>query len=1637
MKLYVLSADGKWGDRGTGRAFCKESKVFPLLIHFRREDAAEDAVSKVIAVQTDVAYHLQGKTIISWAEKAIPPLSAVEMALSFAEPSGCNEVWKRICLATRSGEKQDASNRTPTAPEAEKVGSPGAGPSSRPVLWADFVGETESADQSSVAEENGDESFQSSGIMMLANSAQPLVALTTSSAMDLPPVKMVIPPPNRASLGQLLQSLTEHFSLAKSLRDRLCAELIAENYVDRLTDLFGECEEDGDTNALSQLCLIFRSMCLAGNHPLAKVLCDRTYVMDVIGCLEYDSESLVEAGLRDKRLDEEKEDSSSPGVCISAGKSDSDSKCSASENEFKRMETSPSCEANGKSVLEPPKNAEPQPSKPLPVCRSKAAFAALPIASQPCPLSPSLTSAPKLPGTPRPGSSAKEAELLRLPGTPLPSKSALSELPRSIPNASSASDSVLKTGNAASSFRKPAVEVGAPSADSKLESPGPGRTQLPGSPSPEVTSSGNSDSGDGVPATLEVSVRVADSLPSLDLKKCTGVAKSDGPSQDRTQSTADSDLSSGDLLRCDESASPDDNVSRSTAAQAGSPPLASMEDLGSDGEDKSGILEGNKAFVRLTKHREFLEDRSTYKAVLRFADHAILSKIHTNFVIGYIKNVIFARAIEDTYSSSFGMVVNCNNADILLHILRNSQLLRDLFQKVTGFFEMRSRKRSSVDSSDNPKSPKRQRVELSTSSGESARSIQQVCTDRESVVCPSPMESEALPEANGCPITKFEPNSSPPAWLIQEICDALQFLVQLCEISKNQGTLRTQLFCTLRSCGILDLCVLALKDKLEEIRQLGSNLLNSVAVQDATELRKYMMNIVDDDVQDAVPPVAQSALSKTVRICLRSARTPIVSALLSNPSDKNSFLSEVSKDDDVTWKDGDLESKQVNAPSKDDGSASKCDSVVAQFLDSIAKNDDAVSKPIDAVSKPDGAVSKPDDAGSKGDDVAANNADDTPPVSDSSKEDMAVCNPPAPIAEKRDAEMCAVDTEPESVALEAKTPDVKEGGTTSSHKDKSLSPTEANSLYPLMATMVNVVCGDENIGVVLQVIDLLRGLMDTTSMRVEANRDTLTGEFYSHFAERLLPPIVEAGLGKDDGGADLKTLKFCRDDKIPYLCDFLSFCVANHSYVAKYFVLPNDVGGKVAKLLQHKKKCIRLSALRFLRTCIGMQDKAFDDYILRKELLTPIMEMYRENKHCDNLTSSAVLDLVDFVSKKRRRVLLEVIVEQFAQILEPSSALCSAFQTAKDTLHSIRNPRANGAVSMGSDLSLLNDLNLATEGRLEPGANGGGGVDQLVTNHMISLLSQPSDAAGPFVTGRHSMSLFFSDIRVPPAIDESGFPAADDLYNTFPDLLEIRENSNSVSLTASDMWLEPSPGDIEQQEQQEQSASKEDISSEFSEESKQDDVDDVNDEASRGPSNASVEVQKEGKDIGSSPDGSDIVMTEQSNEPGNEAMHRSPSTTEGEIGNNPEDAPSEAQVEKVLTCRASNAGNSTEAARSEGQDKKVVPDRSFEVAKLRSPPGSPGKRLRQKEADEGQSPKKARMSNDGSDATAEAGDRVCSNAEVAEKSAPKDVAEHSHEVAGSSSRIASDGGDDRNEDSNNSSEARATEEKSARVTEAR
>lgn len=226
VKLYALNSDRQWDDKGTGHVsstYVERLKGISLLVR-AESDGSLLLESKI---QTDTAYQKQQETLIVWSEG-----DNFDLALSFQEKAGCDEIWEKIC----SVQGKDPS--------------------------VEFT-------QDIVEESEDERCFDD---MMTGSDSVPPIELPA------------------ADMGRLeeISELVTSCLPSPIRREKLAVAIEGEGYIKKLLNVFKMAEDLENTEGLHHLYEIFKNIFLLNKNALFELMFAEDTIFDVVGCLEYD-----------------------------------------------------------------------------------------------------------------------------------------------------------------------------------------------------------------------------------------------------------------------------------------------------------------------------------------------------------------------------------------------------------------------------------------------------------------------------------------------------------------------------------------------------------------------------------------------------------------------------------------------------------------------------------------------------------------------------------------------------------------------------------------------------------------------------------------------------------------------------------------------------------------------------------------------------------------------------------------------------------------------------------------------------------------------------------------------------------------------------------------------------------------------------------------------------------------------------------------------------------------------------------------------------------------------------------------------------------------------------------------------------
>ena len=244
--------------------------------------------------------------------------------------------------------------------------------------------------------------------------------------------------------------------------------------------------------------------------------------------------------------------------------------------------------------------------------------------------------------------------------------------------------------------------------------------------------------------------------------------------------------------------------------------------------------------------------------------------------------------------------------------------------------------------------------------------------------------------------------------------------------------------------------------------------------------------------------------------------------------------------------------------------------------------------------------------------------------------------------------------------------------------------TENNNMSFLYVIIRRVVC-DCDTAVIEQLGDTVKVLLDPERLVDRLDKDRFLGIFYDYYIHWLITPFVEPNRpdrhgqepehvddnsseeekekekekGRSSGsagagvGADrIKKAKVKQQSLSAvstsrrFLLDIFSLCVHGHTYRMKYFIMRNSVIARTLRILESPHRQLHVGAVKFVRTVLATKDEFYHRHIVKLDLLRPVLEALTSSAKKDNLISSAIAELVEYVRTENVRTLADYIVEK-------------------------------------------------------------------------------------------------------------------------------------------------------------------------------------------------------------------------------------------------------------------------------------------------------------------------------------------------------------------------------------------------------
>ncbi|KAF2768622.1 DUF625-domain-containing protein [Teratosphaeria nubilosa] len=206
---------------------------------------------------------------------------------------------------------------------------------------------------------------------------------------------------------------------------------------------------------------------------------------------------------------------------------------------------------------------------------------------------------------------------------------------------------------------------------------------------------------------------------------------------------------------------------------------------------------------------------------------------------------------------------------------------------------------------------------------------------------------------------------------------------------------------------------------------------------------------------------------------------------------------------------------------------------------------------------------------------------------------------------------------------------------------------------PLTDTLIELLLVEVDLGVKSQMADAIKILLDPSTnsgmemmarqanselmakrgngpngMSVSPQTEQFIQSFYEGGAKRLFQPLKDLVNQPNLGGLSVQ-----ESSLYTHLVEMLCFFVRAHAYRSKLFILGESLHARIAQLLNSPQKYMKLTAIKWFRTCVGLHDEFHNRQMIQYGLFAPILDIVYETMPKDNLLNSACLELFEFIKR--------------------------------------------------------------------------------------------------------------------------------------------------------------------------------------------------------------------------------------------------------------------------------------------------------------------------------------------------------------------------------------------------------------------
>ncbi|RDW74307.1 SMEK family protein [Aspergillus mulundensis] len=214
---------------------------------------------------------------------------------------------------------------------------------------------------------------------------------------------------------------------------------------------------------------------------------------------------------------------------------------------------------------------------------------------------------------------------------------------------------------------------------------------------------------------------------------------------------------------------------------------------------------------------------------------------------------------------------------------------------------------------------------------------------------------------------------------------------------------------------------------------------------------------------------------------------------------------------------------------------------------------------------------------------------------------------------------------------------------------------------PLTDTLIDLLHTEVDLGVKNQLADAIKVLLDpqvpiqaamaragpeAAKVRPNMLPDAFVQNHFDESSRRLFAPLKRL-----EDQSNLHGLTFQAVALYSHLVDILTFFVRQHLYRCRNVIQNERLAAHITQLLRVPQKHLKLTALKFFRTLLSLQDTFYQALMTHNDTFGLILDIVYETMPRDNLLNSACLELFEFIKREHIKPITLHVVGKYGDKL--------------------------------------------------------------------------------------------------------------------------------------------------------------------------------------------------------------------------------------------------------------------------------------------------------------------------------------------------------------------------------------------------